>query len=327
MDALSDILRLVRLAGGVYLQAEFTAPWCLEGKLRPHHLGPMLHSSEHVIIYHYVLDGHVWMTVKDLPPKRYEAGEVIIMPHNDLHKIGSDLSVPAGSKADVVETPHRLGLAKMEYGGGGPATKLICGYLGCDKLEASPLIASLPPRISFDARHGEAADWIRSSFRFAAEEVANGRPGGDAILARISELLFVEAVRRYAETLPEDEKGWLAGLRDPQISKALALMHADYAHAWTVDALARECAMSRSAFAEKFTRTIGATPMQYLGQWRLQVADQRLRDQALRISEVAEEIGFGSEAAFSRAYKRHFGAAPAMRRKNFNRESSSHADR
>lgn len=317
MDALSDILRLVRLAGGVYLQAEFTAPWCLEGKLRPHHIGPMLHSSEHVIIYHYVLEGHVWLTIKDIPPKRYEAGEVIIMPHNDLHMIGSDLSAPPGSKADVVETPHRLGLTKMEYGGGGEPTKLICGYLGCDRLEASPLIASLPPTISFDARQGEASDWIRTSFRFAAEEVANGKPGGDAILARISELLFVEAVRRYAESLPENEKGWLAGLRDAQLSKALALIHADCAHAWTVEKLAAECAMSRSAFAEKFARIIGATPMQYLGRWRLQVADQRLRDHASTISQIAEDIGFGSEAAFSRAYKKYFGASPAARRRSF----------
>lgn len=316
MDALSDILQLVRLAGGVYLQAEFTAPWCLEGKLRPHHLGPMLHSSEHVIIYHYVLDGSVWLTIKSHPPQRFEAGQVIIMPHNDLHRIGSDLGIQPGSKTEVVETPHRLGLTKMEYGGGGAPTKLICGYLGCDKLEASPLLSALPPMISFDAREGEASDWIRSSFRFAAEEVANGKPGGDAILARISELLFVEAVRRYAASLPSDEIGWLAGLRDAQLAKALALMHGDCAHSWTVEKLASECAMSRSAFADKFSRIMRVAPMQYLRNWRLQVADQRLRDDDVTIAQVAEGIGFGSEAAFSRAYKRHFGTAPATRRKS-----------
>ncbi len=314
MDALSDILRLVRLAGGVYLQAEFTAPWCLEGKLRPHHIGPMLHSSEHVIIYHYILEGDLWLTVGDLPPQHYVAGEAVIMPHNDLHKIGSDLNVPPGSKSEVVETPHRIGLTKMEYGGGGAPTKLICGYLGCDKLEASPLLSSLPPSISFDARTGEASDWIRSSFQFAAEEVAHGRPGGDVILARISELLFVEAVRRYAESLPLEEKGWLAGLRDAQLSKALALMHGDCAQSWTVESLASECAMSRSAFAERFSRIIDATPMQYLSQWRLQVADQRLREPTKSIAQIAEEIGFGSEAAFSRAFKRHFGVSPTVRR-------------
>lgn len=313
MDALSDILRLVRLAGGVYLQAEFTAPWCLEGKLRPHHIGPMLHSSEHVIIYHYVLEGSVWVKIRDLQPKFYEAGEVIIMPHNDLHKLGSDLDIAPGSKSEVVETPHRLGLTRMEYGGGGTPTKLICGYLGCDKLEASPLIASLPPIISFDARKGEAADWIMTSFRFAAEEAANGKPGGDAILARISELLFVEAVRRYAESLPLDERGWLAGLRDNKISKALALMHADCGYAWTVEQLAAECALSRSAFADRFARIIGETPMQYLGQWRLQVADRRLKDGQLAIAQIASDVGFGSEAAFSRAYKRHFGMSPSQR--------------
>jgi len=315
MDALSDILRLVRLAGGVYLQAEFTAPWCLEGKLRPHHIGPMLHSSEHVIIYHYVLEGSVWVKIRDLQPRLYEAGEVIIMPHNDLHKLGSNLDVTPGSKSDIVETPHRLGLARMEYGGGGEATKLICGYLGCDKLEASPLIASLPPTLSFDARKGEAADWIKTSFHFAAEEVANGKPGGDAILARISELLFVEAVRRYVESLPEDEKGWLAGLRDAQVSKALALMHADCAYGWTVEKLAAECALSRSAFAEKFARIIGETPMQYFGHWRLQVADRYLKDEQNSIAQIAADVGFGSEAAFSRAYKKHFGASPSSRRR------------
>ncbi len=314
MDALSDVLRLVRLAGGVYQQAEFTAPWCLEGKLRPHHLGPMLHSSEHVIIYHYVLEGSVWVKIKDLDPQFYEAGQVIIMPHNDLHRLGSALDIEPGSKSEIVETPHRLGLTKMEYGGGGTATKLICGYLGCDKLEASPLLTSLPPIISFDARKGDAADWIMTSFRFAAEEAAAGKPGGDVILARISELLFVEAVRRYAESLPEDERGWLAGLRDKKISKALALIHADCGFPWTVDLLATECALSRSAFADKFSRILGETPMQYLGHWRLQVADRRLKDRQATIADIASDVGFGSEAAFSRAYKKHFGAPPSARR-------------
>ena len=190
------------------------------------------------------------------------------------------------------------------------------GFLGCDGAEGNPVIATLPPALKLSLEEGGAAEWIRSTFQYAAEEVAAGRPGSETVLAKLSELLFVEAVRRYAETLPEDQSGWLAGLRDTHVARALAFIHRDVVRRWTVDALGRAVGLSRSAFADRFIRLIGMPPMHYLANWRMQVAKQKLRNTSASLAQVAEMVGYESEAAFSRAFKKAVGTAPATWRRS-----------
>jgi transcriptional regulator GlxA family with amidase domain len=192
---------------------------------------------------------------------------------------------------------------------------MVCGFLGCDNAEGNPVLSALPAALALNVEDGGWAEWIRSTFQYAAEEVAAGRPGSETVLAKLSELLFVEAVRRYAESLPESRTGWLAGLRDPFVARALALLHRDINRAWTVDSLGREVGLSRSALADRFTRLIGEAPMHYLATWRMQVAAQRLKNTGETLAQIAQAVGYESEAAFSRAFKKAFGAAPAIWRR------------
>jgi transcriptional regulator GlxA family with amidase domain len=193
---------------------------------------------------------------------------------------------------------------------------MICGYLGCDCVEDNPVISTLPSLLRLQAEQGGAAEWIRSTFQYAAEEVAAGRPGSETVLAKLSELLFVAAVRRYAETLPLGQTGWFAGLRDPHVARALALLHHDISRPWNVDDLSREVGLSRSALADRFLSLIGVPPMHYVTNWRMQVATQKLRNTSASLAQIAELVGYGSEAAFSRAFKKTFGTAPATWRRS-----------
>jgi transcriptional regulator GlxA family with amidase domain len=193
---------------------------------------------------------------------------------------------------------------------------MVCGFLGCASTEGNPVISSLPPLLRVKLEQGGAAEWIRSTFQYAAEEVSAARPGSETVLAKVSELLFVEAVRRYAEELPDGRTGWFSGLRDPHVARALALLHRDITRRWTVDDLGREVGMSRSALADRFIRLIGVPPMHYLAGWRMQVATGKLRDTSDSLAQVAETVGYDSEAAFSRAFKKAFGTAPATWRRS-----------
>jgi AraC-like DNA-binding protein len=218
--------------------------------------------------------------------------------------------------SEIIHPPKDGGLSSIRHGGNGACTRMVCGFLGCDGAEGNPVIATLPPALKLSLEEGGAAEWIRSTFQYAAEEVAAGRPGSETALAKLSELLFVEAVRRYAETLPEDQSGWLAGLRDTHVARALALIHSDVVRPWTVDALGRAVGLSRSALADRFIRLIGMPPMHYLANWRMQVAKQKLRNTSASLAQVAEMVGYESEAAFSRAFKKAVGLAPATWRRS-----------
>jgi AraC-like DNA-binding protein len=229
--------------------------------------------------------------------------------------MGSDLSLPPVLGRDIVQPPKDGGLYSIHFGGGGKRTKMICGYLGCDSAEGNPVISTLPPVLRLNVGQGSAAEWIRSTFQYAAEEVTAGRPGSETVLAKLSELLFVEAVRRYAEALPVGQAGWLAGLREPRVARALALLHGDIARRWTVDDLGREVGLSRSALADRFNQLIGVPPMHYLVNWRMQVATQKLRNTNASIAQVANLVGYDSDAAFSRAFKKAIGVAPATWRR------------
>jgi len=315
MDALSDVLRVVRLKGGVFLNAEFTAPWCVFSQLEPEDCGRVLHGAEHLVLYHYVAEGRLTAQVPGQEPAQFEAGEVVILPHNDGHLLGSHLDLEPVSVREVVRTSSDGGLLAIEHGGGGERTRVVCGFLGCDRLEGNPLAGALPRLLRFDTRQGSAAAWMRSSLEFAAQEIADRRAGSETVLAKLSELLFVEAVRRYVETLPPERTGWLSGLKDPFVGRTLSLIHTRVAEPWTVDSLGRQVGLSRSALADRFTRLIGEPPMRYLARWRIQVAAHQLKVSDMPLARIARQVGYESEAAFNRAFKRSFGVPPAAWRR------------
>jgi len=318
MDALSDVLRVSHLTGGVFLHAEFFAPWCVASRVAPEHCGPVIGSASHLIIFHYIAEGGLQLRVDGYgdDPMSLAAGEVVLLPRNDLHVMGSDLRVPPVLASDLLQPPKNGGLFSIHHGGEGARTRMVCGFLGCDSAEGNPVISTLPPALKFRIEEGAAADWMHSTFRYAADEVAAGRPGSETVLAKLSELLFVEAVRRYAESLPEGQTGWLAGLRDNHVARALALIHREVARNWTVDELGHEVGLSRSALAERFTRLIGTPPMQYVAGWRMQVAAQKLLNTSASLAQIADVVGYESEAAFSRAFKKAVGVAPATWRRS-----------
>jgi AraC-like DNA-binding protein len=323
MDALSDVLRVVRLSGGVFLEAEFTAPWCISGRVSPEDCRPYLTSPRHVIAFHYVECGRMQLRTEDQGPIDVRAGEAILLIHNDIHHFGSELTLAPVRAGEIIQPPQHGGLARIVHGGGGETTRLLCGFLGSD-MPFNPLIAALPRLLKLELRATAAGPWIETTLRYAASEIGAGRPGSATTVAKLSELLFVEAVTHYAESLPEDRRGWLAGLRDPHVGRSLALLHARPGEKWTAESLAQEVGQSRSVFAERFSTLIGQPPMQYLTLWRMHMAAQLLREGHGSVAQVGFEVGYESEAAFSRAFKREFGASPVAWRKHTHLELPPH---
>ncbi len=314
-DALSEVLRAVRLTGGVFLDAEFSAPWCVGASIGPEDCRAFGIPSERVIATHYVLEGTVRLGLDGEPPVELGTGDLVLLPRNEPHRLASDLSLAPVSADVLIQPPGgENALAAIRYGGGGERSHIVCGFLASD-LPENPLFASLPRVLTLRSGQTSARDWIASSFRFAAAELAAGRPGSDTILAKLSELLFVEAVRSCIAALTPDRTGWLAGLRDPHVASALALLHGRVAHAWTVDSLAREVGLSRSALGARFAALLGEPPMRYLARWRMQLASLRLRECHASLAQIGAEVGYNSEAAFNRAFKRELGVPPATWRR------------
>ena len=314
MDALSDVLRVVGLTGAVFMDARFTAPWCVTGTIGRDRCKPYMATPAHVIGFHYILDGQCVTAVEGQEPCTLAAGDMVLYPRNEEHRIGSDVGLPLTDTADLVQSSDGVGVLRIDHGGGGAECRLICGFLGGDA-QLEPLIATLPSVMKLTVRDTPGGEWISQSFRFGARQLSNADPGAAAIMSKMSELLFVEALRRYLATMPEERTGFLAGLRDPAIGKALALLHTQVAREWTAEDLAGAVNLSRSTFAERFTMLIGQPPMKYLTNWRMQVAAHKLREGRLTIGQIALDIGYDSEAAFTRAFKRELGVPPATWRR------------
>ncbi|WP_250536813.1 AraC family transcriptional regulator [Caballeronia sp. AZ10_KS36] len=330
MDALSDVLRLLRLSGAVYLNGHFTAPWCVVGQVAPAMCATFLPRAERVVSFHLILEGWCRAALTDDPASaiRVDAGELLVVPQGEAHLMGSSLDLDptpaeelvarylATSPGDVMRLCVGGEGSGEEAGKEAGRTRIVCGFLACDDMLVNPVLASLPRLFKIDMRNDPQSAWLESSLRFAVTEAAEWRPGSATVLARLSELLFVEAVRRCIASMPEDRRGWLAGVEDRFVGKALALLHAQPGHDWTVDELARRVGLSRSALAQRFTQLLGQAPMQYLACWRLQVAAQDLLAGPRPIAAVAERVGYESEAAFNRAFKRQFGMPPASWRRS-----------
>ena len=314
MDALSDLLQAVRLTGGVFLDARFTAPWCITSRIDAEDCRPLLAAPLQVIGYHYVVEGRMLVAIDGQRAVEVRAGETVLLPRNDPHLLGSSMDRKPIYAHELVQAADSGELARIIHGGGGDYTHIVCGFLGSDQ-HKNPLLTTLPPILTVDMTQAGSAEWIESSLRFAIRGLGEGKIGTSTVMRKLSELMFVEAVRRYAETLPAKQRGWLAGVRDPCVGRALSLLHGKLDHPWTAEALATEVAMSRSAFAERFASLVGMPPMRYLTFWRLQVARDKLREGHRTIAQIAYEVGYEAEAAFTRAFKREFGIPPTAWRK------------
>ena len=318
MDALSDVLNSVRLEGAVYLNAEFTAPWCIRGELGLASVRARLAGAQHVAFFHFLTEGSCRVRLLDTHQVlEASAGDLILFPREGRHLMGSDLQLaPMEGKATVEALPGTdAEVFHMRYGGGGAATRFVCGYLALSRSVFRPVFEALPPVLHVRIGEGPASALLRELLRAGVRESSAWGPGAASTLAKLAELLFIEALRRYMDQLPPEGKGWLAGVRDAHVGRALALLHGAPARSWTVEQLAHDVALSRSALAERFTSLVGESPIQYLMRWRLALAAQMLREGREPIIRIAERSGYDSEAAFGRAFKREFGVPPATWRR------------
>lgn len=315
MDALSDVLRAVRLTGAIFFDIQASPPWVAETPSGASIVGSMFPGSEHLISYHVINRGNCWAHVRGEPDVQLSAGDVVVLPHGDTHILSSSPGMRATPNMKLYRLPSKGQLPvriSMGSGQGDPA-QVICGFLGCDARPYNPLLTALPRVIRVS---DTATGSLGALVRFALAESKEPRIGGECVLGRLSELMFVDVVRRYLETLPANRMDWLSGLRDPFVGRALAGLHRNPARAWTIQSLAREGGLSRSALAERFTQFVGQPPMHYLTSWRMQLAANHLLSGGDSVAEIANRVGYDSEAAFSRAFKKAVGTPPSQWRKH-----------
>ena len=315
MDALSETLRVVRLVGAIFINARFTAPWCYQS---PHadSAAPLLEpDAERVVIFHLITEGECFVEMDGQSPVRLTAGDVVIFPQGDAHRMTSDPGVPPASGGRLAAVLSRRP-RQLTYGGGGPKTRLVCGYLACDARLARMLLAGLPPLVRVNVRGSNAGIWLEASVRYALTEARSPRPGGAGVLAKLAEVLFIEVLRLYMNEQGEGRTGWLAGVSDRIVGAALKSLHKTPAQAWTLEELARAAGTSRSVLAERFQHLVGSSPMQYLTQWRMLLASNLLSRSNAPLARIAEEVGYQTDTAFSRAFRREYGAPPAAWRKS-----------
>lgn len=315
MDVLSQVLRSVKLDGALFVNAEFHSPWAVRepaSRVMARYLAP---DADHVIIYHLITEGSAWARLPDGPRVSLHAGDIVVFPHGDSHDLGNG---PLITPVDVAPNLERLlagGLALVQNGGAGDRTRIVCGYMACDAQVCSMLLAGLPPILTVHIRNDEAGVWLENSIRFSVEHLGSAGPGAEAMLAKLSEVLFIETLRRYAASLPAEQTGWLAGARDHEVGKALGLIHREPARRWTIRDLATAVGISRSVLAERFSHYLGQSPIAYLTHWRLHLGARMLSGTNDSVAAVATRAGYDSEAAFNRAFKREFGVPPARFRK------------
>jgi AraC-like DNA-binding protein len=323
-DTLSEVLRAVRLTGAIFFSIDASAPWVVETpsgrEIGPH----IMPGVEHVIEYHVITGGSCFGGLVDDAAVPLATGDIIVFPQGDAHVMASAPGMRGVRSHEPFKQTRfsRLPL-KFEMRGGGPdQAQLICGFLGCDARPFNPLLSALP-RVLHVPRDQSQGGMLEQFVKLALAESQAKSAGGEAVLARLSELMFVEVVRRYLGSLAPENVGWLAGLRDDHVGRALGQLHSRPTHDWSLEELAHEVAVSRSVLAERFAHFVGVPPMQYLAQWRMQLAASLLSSTSLGLAEIAEQVGYGSEAALSRAYKRWVGVAPADWRRGKRAEATA----
>jgi AraC-like DNA-binding protein len=310
VDPLSEVLRSIRLKGAVFLSAHFTAPWCVSVSINSEDCARFIGKPAQVIGFHVVIEGALLVALDGKPTIDVQAGEIVLFPQNDDHVLANEAGIRPVTARDLIQPAADGELLRIVYGGGGTATRIVCGFLASEDTY-NPLMSTLPRVLKIDVREGASREWIEASVRFAAGELAEGRLASSSVMSRLAESLLTEAVRHYSSALAEEQAGWLKGLKDPHVGRALALMHHDPAAPWSAEVLAGKVALSRSAFMERFTSLVGMPPIRYLTVWRLQTAKIGLQETGKTIAQLAHAAGYESEEAFSRAFKREFGVSPA----------------
>jgi AraC-like DNA-binding protein len=332
MDVLSDVLRVIRLSGAVFFTAEFSSPWAIISPPSKALAPLIIPNAECFSIFHVLTEGSCWASVKGEQAVQIKAGDVLVVPHGDEHVLTSDPTVKPTPMNEILHQLPTPGMPPVVYGCGGKVARFVCGFLHCDQ-RFDPLFSTLPRLLFVHTNEGEVVIksenpdssgahvplhtgmWLNTALHYLIQEAGVQKPGSQSMLARLTETMFVEVLRQYMQKLSSNEKGWLAGLKDPQVSRALAMLHAEPARPWTVDDLARGVGVSRSGLADRFTELIGESPIHYLASWRMHLAKQLLSEGALSAGEVALRVGYDSEYAFNRAFKRHVGEPPATWRK------------
>lgn len=305
MDPLSDVFRAVRVDGAFFYSVVAGAPWRVLAHAATRLQPRILPHAEHLISYHIITEGTCWGGVQGHDLVELHPGDVIVFPHGDPHVMASSPDAPV--VLDDATAPPRYPETVQIGPPAGPKTGFVCGFLGCDRRPFNPLLATLPRRLHL---RGLSHGWLGVFAQQVVAESRQGRAGAEGLLTRLAEVMFIQVIRQYLEGLPEGGTGWLAGLRDPLVGEALARLHARPAHPWTLAELATEVAGSRSKLVERFTEMVGQPPMQYLAQWRMQLAATQLSRSDAKVAAVAAEVGYGSEAAFSRAFKKATGVSP-----------------
>jgi AraC-like DNA-binding protein len=333
MDVLSEVFRAVHVSGAVFLAADFSAPWALDSPNSELLASEVVPNADCVVLFHLVIEGTCAVQCPGHAVVGIEAGDVIVFPHGDSHTMRSDDATALTPLTAVLSSGPQDELLRVSLGGGGQKTRFLCGYLNCDK-RSVPLMRTLPTMLVLRGRNDYAAieaidrggvhpvvvplgsdTWLSTTLKFTVNEARSGRPGNAIMLGRLTELMLVDIIREYVEELPAKHSSWLTGVKDAHVDKALRLLHAHPTRNWTVDELAHAVAISRSGFAQRFTKFVGQSPMRYLANWRIQLAKQMLREGGHSIQEIASRVGYESDAAFNRAFKREAGAPPATWRK------------
>jgi AraC-like DNA-binding protein len=317
VDVLSDVLHTVRLTGAVFFAMEVSSPWVDEVPAAADFASVVLPGAQHVVSYHIVRRGSCWAALRGDAPVRLHQGDILVIPHGDAYMMGSAPDLRSEAPPDAVLEFFRqmagpsAPLVVTEGGGGDDRAEVICGFLGCDLRPFNPVLEALPRVLYLRRGEGAHSDRLSQLVEFALAESQQQQSGARWVLLHLGELLFVEVVRRYLASLTSEDTGWLAGLRDPAVGHALALLHQRPSDAWSLERLARESGVSRSSLAERFSDLVGQPPMRYLTRWRIQLACRLLADRGAKVSAVALDVGYESEAAFSRAFKALVGASPA----------------
>lgn len=315
MDVLSEVLKAVKLDGAVFFHGEFSAPWCVRQPDGCSMASYLSASSSHVIIFHLLTEGHGYARIEENGwPVSLSPGDIIMFPHGDAHLMGNGPPVSPVDSAEQLQQVLTEGKMVSQFGGGGELTRLVCGYMACDSQLSRLFLSGLPSLLKINVRDSPSGKWLEDTLRYSVEHAEAAGPGGSAIVAKLSEALFADTLRRYIAQLPETQTGWLAGVRNPDVGKALALLHKQPAHPWTIASLAEAVGLSRSVLAERFRHYLSDTPMGYLTRWRLQLAAQVLSSTSKSVAEVAGDVGYESEPSFNRAFKREFGVPPARYR-------------
>lgn len=313
MDVLSDVLNSIRITGSVLFRADFGAPFAFATPPSRDYAHLLVPNARRLILFHLVADGECLAHGDGQPPVAVGAGDVIMLPYGDAVTLSDDSCPPPRSIFEVMPPQPWREPPQLDCGGTGAKTRLLCGFLHADEVILQPLLAGMPKLLVI--RAGDALPRLKAIVSYTLEEVRAGRPGGACVVNRLAEILFVEILRHYIAAHHEEASSPLASLSDPVVGRALMLLHAEPARRWTVQALARSVATSRSLLSERFNRLAGCPPMHYLARWRVQLAARRLADGPESIAAVGAAVGYESEAAFSRAFKRQLGEPPAAWRR------------